>query len=161
MLTPSKVGQCHHTPENPAPVNPDGEVYRLSMAAGRRHQANQTHRPSQPMPSRITQPCKCPHREAAHALDLHRYRSERPTGDRQLIEIAKVLDDGDARPQESRMHGPRTARNIIDVEGIDADHHHALLLEAHCGSLCEEWMTLEVAVCSPMLRPTGMDKQRL
>src|SRR5512135_2678097 len=47
------------------------------------------------------------HRERAHAghLDGHRVKAE--AGRRQRLEVREVLDDGDAGPEEDRVHGPR------------------------------------------------------
>jgi hypothetical protein len=54
------------------------------------------------------------------------------------MEIAKMLDDWDARTQKDCMNRARTARDIVDVQGIDSDQHGALFFQINRGPFRQE-----------------------
>src|SRR6266849_10704900 len=61
------------------------------------------------------------HRKGSHALHFHRNGKEAKVLIRQSVQAAKMLDDGDFRAEQERVHGPGQVGRVIDVQGIDAD----------------------------------------
>jgi hypothetical protein len=80
---------------------------------------------------------------------------------RELLQAPKVLDDGDARGQEERVHGARSTAGIVDVHRVDADQRRALGHQPLGRAARQERGTSPVVLGPEVAVPPGVHQHRL
>ena len=74
-----------------------------------------------------------------------------------VFEPTHVLADGDASVEQDRMCRTCTICYVVDVIGIDSHERGVGIRQELCCLACEERMTLEVLLGTPVPCPSGMD----
>src|SRR5687768_2758668 len=98
-----------------------------------------------------------PHRKGSKRLDLHGGSMETEAFIREVFERTHMLADGDGSAEQDRMCRACAICCVIDVVGIDSHKRCAGISQELCRLSCEKRMTLEVLICAPVTRPSGMD----
>ena len=101
------------------------------------------------------------HRKGPETLDLDRHgvKPEAPVG--QPLQIAQMLAHGNLRAQQDGMHRAPAVRNVVNIQGIDADKSRALLMEQLRGRFGEKRVAFEVLVRTLVSGPAGVHQHGL
>src|SRR5438034_1230385 len=101
------------------------------------------------------------HRKAADPLYPRWDREEPEPGRRHAIQPAQVLDDRDARCQQSGVDRPRAIAVVVDVQRVDADQCRVAVHEVPRGRRREERVPLPVALGAPVAVPASVNQHGL
>lgn len=98
------------------------------------------------------------HGEGAHRTHFDGDGEEAEASVGQLLEAAKVFDDGDAGAEKGCVHWPAAVFGVVDVEGVYANEGSAGFDEMMRGAGREKGVPLEIAVGAPVLVPAGVEE---
>src|SRR6185312_1330271 len=101
------------------------------------------------------------YRKGPHSPDLDGYGGKRETRQREFLEIAEMLHDGNIRTEQGGVDRASTVARVVDVERVDPHQRGALVARILSRGAGEERMALEIPIHPPVPCPAGVHKYGL
>src|SRR5689334_12272518 len=97
------------------------------------------------------------HRKCSKCLDLYRggVKTEALIGE--VLQPAHVLADGDAIAKQNGMSRASAIRDVVYVVGINPHEGGTCIRQELCRLSCEEGMSFEILIGTPVTRPSCVD----